>query len=62
MPINPTSDDIGRTVIYRPYKGATPEQGIITSFTPAFVFVRYGAAAHSQPTDSADLEWVNASD
>lgn len=60
MPISPLPEDIGRKVIYRPYVGAPVEIGVITSFTPAFVFVRYGSDAHAKATNSADLEWEDA--
>lgn len=62
MAISPTQDDIGRRVVYRPYVGSPPEAGVITSFNDAFVFVRYGADAHSKATNCADLEWEHASD
>lgn len=61
MPIDATLDDIGRRVIYRPYVGATAEVGVITSISPSYVFVRYGFEVHSKATNSADLEWEDAS-
>lgn len=60
MPISPTPDDIGRSVVYHEYPGAKPETGVITSFNDAFVFVRYGADIHSKATNSANLEWAHA--
>ena len=62
MPISPQADDIGRAVVYREYPGAKPEQGVITFFNDAWVFVRYGADAHAKATNSANLEWVSARD
>lgn len=59
MGISPTKSDIGRKVVYRHYKGAAPEEGVITSFNHNYVFVRYGADAHSKATDPADLEWAS---
>ena len=37
------------------------EEGVITSFNPAYVFVRYGADAGSKATLRKDLEWVAGS-
>jgi hypothetical protein len=58
--IEPTSTDIGRSVIYtgNRYPGGKLEEGVITSFNIVMVFVRYGADKHSKATARADLEWV----
>lgn len=56
--IAPTQADIGRRVIYRPTRGHTVEEGVITSFNPAYVFVRYGAHAGSKATPRELLEWL----
>jgi hypothetical protein len=58
--IKPTTDDIGRSVIYtgNRYPGGKIEEGVITSFNDAVVFVRYGALKGSQATSHADLEWA----
>lgn len=58
--IEATKADVGRAVVYRPYPGASPEQGIITSMNDTYVFVRYGLGAGSQATRPCDLEWVSA--
>jgi hypothetical protein len=60
--INPTDNDIGRSVIYtgNRYIGGQPEAGVITSFNTVAVFVRYGADRHSKATSRADLEWESA--
>lgn len=62
--IEPTIDDIGRKVVYRRWRIGRHangqfdlEEGIITSFNEAYVFVRYGADVHSKGTRREDLEW-----
>ena len=62
--INPTKEDIGRGVVYRPQFGE-PEDGAITSFNDKFVFVRYQKQHPSQPGQATlreDLEWLSGSD
>lgn len=58
--IEPVSSDIGRKVIYtgNRYPGGKLEEGIITSFNPSTVFVRYPSSGTSQGTNRADLEWT----
>lgn len=56
--IDPTGRDIGRKVIYHDLSGAEVEEGVITSFTALYVFVRYGADSYSKPTRRQDLEWT----
>ena len=61
--INPTQDDIGRSVVYRcGAPDADPEQGTITSFNDHCVFVKYGLGSTSAGTDRKDLEWLFGSD
>jgi len=57
--IYPDIDDIGRHVIYigERYPGGKKEQGVITSFSKHYVFVRYGADVHSKATLREDLDW-----
>jgi hypothetical protein len=59
MAIEPTQHDIGRRVIYtgNRWPGGEPEEGVITSFNSAAVFVRYGRDAGSKATSRTDLEW-----
>ena len=67
--IDPTRDDIGRRVVYRPFPGAVCEEGTITDMNtdyaahdagrPHAVFVRYGNDTHSEATRLAHLEWVS---
>ena len=59
--INPTQGDIGRSVVYtgNRHPDGRLEEGVITSFNEATVFVRYGADKHSKGTARADLEWVS---
>lgn len=56
--IAPTPSDIGRRVAYRDRPEVEPELGVVTSFDRFFVFVRYGADAHSRATKASHLEWV----
>ena len=44
--IDPTRDDIGRRVVYRPFPGAVCEEGTITDMNTDYVFVRYGNDTH----------------
>ena len=57
--IDPTAEDVGRSVIYigNRFEGGETEQGVITSLSEHYVFVRYGADAHSKATMRSDLEW-----
>jgi len=55
--ILPTKADVGRAVVYRPQFGPA-EDGTITSFNEAFVFVRYRGDAGSKATRREDLEWL----
>jgi hypothetical protein len=59
--INPTKNDIGRKVVYRMSPIAIDE-GVITSFNDAFVFVRYGANTTSAATKREHLEWTSGGD
>jgi hypothetical protein len=54
--IEPSKDDIGRSVIYQA-AAQPPEEGIITSFNGSYVFVRYGADHHSKATSRCRLNW-----
>lgn len=57
--INPEKNDIGRGVVYTPRFGPK-EDGVITSFNDAYVFVRYKdqhPTAHGKATKREDLEW-----
>jgi hypothetical protein len=55
--IEPSQSDIGRKVIYRDLSGKKIDEGEITSFTDAYVFVRYGTGSTSAATRRDDLEW-----
>jgi hypothetical protein len=46
---------IGLLVVYR-RKGQDPDQGVVTSVSDRYVFVRYGLQAGSAATNPADLE------
>lgn len=58
--IDPSEEDVGRSVVYtgNRYPGGKLEEGVITSFNNACVFVRYGANKGSQATSRADLEYA----
>ncbi|HTB46496.1 MAG TPA: hypothetical protein VK741_22940 [Acetobacteraceae bacterium] len=58
--IDPTRHDLGRKVIYRDLNtpnGSKLEEGTITSFNDAYVFVRYHSGSTSAATRRYDLEW-----
>jgi hypothetical protein len=55
--IEPSIEDVGRHVIYTDRPGGKVEQGVITSFSEHYVFVRYGADVHSKATRRIDLQW-----
>ena len=54
--IEPTKADIGRSVVYCADSWER-EQGVITSFNAAFVFVRYQGEQNSKATRRRDLDW-----
>ncbi len=59
--IEPTQEDIGRTVYYKK-EGMKPseyEQGVITGYSPTghYVRVRYANKPHSESTRKEDLYW-----
>jgi hypothetical protein len=57
--IEPTVKDIGRAVRYtRVHNPSEPDEGIITSLSNHYVFVRYGSDVHSKATRRDDLEWA----
>jgi hypothetical protein len=52
---------VGTAVVYRPYPGATPEDGTVTGWSkdPSLVFVKYRGghpSAPSQATSVTDLQ------
>lgn len=60
--VGPTLDEaaehIDRGVVYVPYEGAAPEQGVITSANQTYVFVRYDGDQQSKATRPEDLRWM----
>lgn len=59
--IAPTQADIGRAVVYHPWPDLPREEGIVTGFNAAWVFVRYGnSKIGSKATAPCDLEWVSS--
>jgi hypothetical protein len=48
--------DVGRAVRYTP----TGERGTITSWSDAFIYVRYGSNPQGNATNPEDLEWERA--
>lgn len=56
MTLDEAHAHIGEGVVYRPYPGADPEEGTITSVSDSFAFVRYGRQRGSAATSPADLE------
>jgi hypothetical protein len=58
--IDPTDTDIGRKVLYRGWGGEI-EEGVLTSFNAAYVFVRFGTSTTPQACDNDErIEWVFA--
>lgn len=49
---------IGDGVVYAPRYGAR-EDGVITSVSSRFVFVRYGATVYGKATAAADLTFAS---
>lgn len=56
MTIDEARGLIGQLVVYRPHWNYPPEQGVVTSVTPHYVFVRYGSDLHSKATHASQLE------
>lgn len=54
--INPTQDDIGRSVVYDK-SGRDREIGVLISFNDQYAFVRYGSDSNSKATRFSDLDW-----
>lgn len=54
--IDPNRLDIGKKVVYKPKHGRE-EEGIITSITTNFIFVRYANENCSKGTSRKDLFW-----
>ena len=62
--IEPTKNDIGRSVVYRP-PGREDVQGenvAISSFNVRYVHVKYGGQLQSKATNRHDLFWLMESD
>jgi hypothetical protein len=57
--IDPTSSDIGRSVVYTP-KGQPDEAetGVVTNFNRHFVFVRFGQEMLPKAAAREDLQWI----
>jgi hypothetical protein len=51
--------NVGRKAIYRPPHGAPLEEGVITSVSNTYVFVRYGSEAWSKATCPDDLSLLS---
>ena len=54
-----TSQDVGRAVVYRSPSSDKIEDGSISSWNAAFIFVQYGHAPTAAATDPTFLEWRN---
>lgn len=57
MAIEPTDADIGRQVVYHHHGIERFDEGEITSFNEAYVFVRYRGDNFSKATKRVDLHW-----
>lgn len=59
MTLEEAKNNIGRWVVYTPFKGCPDNQkevGVITSVNDTYVFVRYGNELHSKATRPEDLK------
>ncbi len=54
--------DVGRAVIYRSPGGDKIEEGYISSWNYAFIFVWYGPSPQAAATDPKYLEWSHGAD
>lgn len=57
MTLDEARDCIGRSVVYTSGYGP-PEEGVITSASKTFAFVRYAGDLHAKGTDPASLTLV----
>ena len=60
--IEPTHDDIGRSVLYRSHHRASPRRGRIVSLSDRYVVVRYDdEIGRPHAIDRHNLEWAKES-
>lgn len=57
--IRATSADVGRKVIFRLYRGAPGEIGVIASVKGQWVMVKYNLDPTPLPTRPEALEWLD---
>ena len=60
MTLDDARNNIGRSVVYKPFKGCDKSQyeyGVITGVNERFVFVRYGSEILSKATNPQDLRF-----
>ncbi|MEG1565367.1 MAG: hypothetical protein RR342_01330 [Bacilli bacterium] len=60
MTLEQARNNVGRGVVYIPYKDCPKSQieyGTITSVNDSYVFVRYGKDLHSKATRADDLKF-----
>lgn len=61
MTLDDARNNIGRSVVYKPFKGCDKSQyeyGVITRVGDVFVFVRYGSEILSKATNPKDLRFM----
>ena len=52
--------DVGRGVVYRPqHDHGNAEDGVITSWSDRFIFVRYRGSETCRATHPLDLTWLD---
>ena len=56
MTLDEAKESIGRAVLFRPYPGALPEAGVITTVRGSQVFVLYKGDYYAKNTRPQDLE------
>jgi ribosomal protein L35AE/L33A len=59
MTLQEARENIGRSVVYKPFEGCSKSQieyGVITSVNDRYVFVRYGNELQSKATGAENLK------
>lgn len=61
MTLKDAANNIGKSVVYTPFKGCKEkdlEYGIITTTSNKYIFVRYGKDLDSKATSPSDLKFA----
>lgn len=57
MAIDPDKASIGRRVVVQEYVGGQIRRGIITSYSPAYIYVQFDGYGYSEAWDSANVSY-----